>query len=95
MCLLDEGETDWKIIAIDIKDPLSSKLNNIDDVEVYLPGLLQATNDWFRVYKVPDGKPLNSLAFAGGYHNKELRTHVLFFGALTQYADDSADLFPD
>jgi inorganic pyrophosphatase len=27
MALLDEGETDWKVIAIDINDPLASKLN--------------------------------------------------------------------
>ena len=27
MALIDEGETDWKVIAIDINDPLSSKLN--------------------------------------------------------------------
>lgn len=27
MALLDEGETDWKIIAIDVNDPLAGKLN--------------------------------------------------------------------
>ncbi len=27
MALLDEGETDWKVIVIDITDPLASKLN--------------------------------------------------------------------
>lgn len=27
MALLDEGETDWKLIAIDIKDPMADKLN--------------------------------------------------------------------
>jgi len=27
MALIDEGETDWKVIAIDVKDPLSDKLN--------------------------------------------------------------------
>ena len=27
MALIDEGETDWKVIAIDVKDPLASKLN--------------------------------------------------------------------
>lgn len=27
MALLDEGETDWKLIAIDHKDPLAEKLN--------------------------------------------------------------------
>lgn len=27
MALLDEGETDWKLIAIDIRDPMAAKLN--------------------------------------------------------------------
>ena len=27
MLLIDEGETDWKIIAIDVTDPLANKLN--------------------------------------------------------------------
>ena len=27
MALLDEGETDWKLLAIDTKDPMAAKLN--------------------------------------------------------------------
>ena len=27
MALIDEGETDWKLIAIDSKDPLAPDLN--------------------------------------------------------------------
>ena len=27
MALIDEGETDWKLIAIDVNDPLASKMN--------------------------------------------------------------------
>jgi hypothetical protein len=52
MALLDEGETDWKIIAIDVNDPLAAKLNDIEDVERHLPGLLRATNEFWRIYKV-------------------------------------------
>ncbi len=48
MALLDEGETDWKVIVVDINDPLASKLNDIEDVERNLPGLIRATNEWFR-----------------------------------------------
>lgn len=52
MALLDEGETDWKLIAIDVNDPLAPKLNDIEDVERHLPGLLRATNEFWRIYKV-------------------------------------------
>jgi inorganic pyrophosphatase len=61
MALLDEGETDWKVIVVDVNDPLASKLNDIEDVERHLPGLVRATNEWFRIYKIPDGKPENQV----------------------------------
>lgn len=48
MALLDEGETDWKVIVVDIRDPLAGKLNDVEDVERHLPGLIRATNEWFR-----------------------------------------------
>lgn len=48
MALLDEGETDWKVIVVDVNDPLAAKLNDIEDVEKHLPGLIRATNEWFR-----------------------------------------------
>jgi inorganic pyrophosphatase len=71
MALLDEEETDWKVIVIDINDPLAPKLNDIEDVERHLPGLLRATNEWFRIYKIPDGKPENQFAFSGECKNKK------------------------
>jgi inorganic pyrophosphatase len=77
MALLDEGETDWKVIAIDVNDPLASKLNDIEDVERHLPGLIRATNEWFRIYKIPDGKPENQIAFSGEAKNKHYATEVV------------------
>ena len=71
MALLDEDETDWKIIVIDVNDPLAPKLNDVEDVERHLPGLLRASNEWFRIYKIPDGKPENQFAFSGECKNKK------------------------
>ncbi|XP_037929477.1 inorganic pyrophosphatase-like [Teleopsis dalmanni] len=65
VALIDEGETDWKIIAIDIRDPLAEKLNDICDIYKHCPGLLRATVEWFKIYKIPDGKPENQFAFNG------------------------------
>lgn len=65
MALIDDGETDWKLIVIKADDPLADSMNDIGDVEVQMPGLLKATYDWFRHYKIPDGKPPNSFAFEG------------------------------
>ncbi|KAI4127791.1 MAG: hypothetical protein LQ347_004455 [Umbilicaria vellea] len=77
MALLDEEETDWKIIVIDVNDPLAPKLNDIEDVERHLPGLLRATNEWFRIYKIPDGKPENQFAFSGECKNKKYATDIV------------------
>ncbi|KAG9061379.1 Inorganic pyrophosphatase [Linnemannia hyalina] len=77
MALLDEGETDWKVIVIDITDPLANKLNDIEDVERHLPGFIRATNEWFRIYKIPDGKPENQFAFSGEAKNKKYALDVV------------------
>ena len=65
MALIDEGETDWKVIAIDTSDPLACQLEDVADVETLMPGLLKATHEWFKIYKIPDGKPANEFAFNG------------------------------
>jgi len=77
MALLDEGETDWKVLVVDVHDPLASKLNDIEDVERHLPGLVRATNEWFRIYKIPDGKPENAFAFSGEAKNKKYATEII------------------
>ncbi|KZF25977.1 pyrophosphatase-domain-containing protein [Xylona heveae TC161] len=77
MALLDEEETDWKIIVIDVNDPLAPKLNDVEDVERHLPGLLRATNEWFRIYKIPDGKPENQFAFSGECKNKKYAMDIV------------------
>jgi len=77
MALLDEGETDWKVIVVDVQDPLAPKLNDIEDVERHLPGLIRATNEWFRIYKIPDGKPENQFAFSGEAKNKKYAAEII------------------
>ncbi|KAK5657224.1 hypothetical protein OQA88_3282 [Cercophora sp. LCS_1] len=69
--LIDKGETDWKIVVIDVDDALADKMHDIEDVERELPGLLDATRDWFRIYKVPDGEGMNEFAFGGECKGRE------------------------
>lgn len=85
------GETDWKIITIDVNDPVADQVNgecrlcrkllngeetreskkfyvtcaDISDIEKHFPGLMKATVEWFKIYKIPDGKPENQFAFNG------------------------------
>eukprot|EP00038_Savillea_parva_P009619 m.184752 g.184752 ORF g.184752 m.184752 type:complete len:268 (-) comp16210_c0_seq1:214-1017(-) len=58
--MIDSGELDWKVIAIDVEDPLASKINDVKDVEALLPGTISGIREWFRWYKTPDGKALNA-----------------------------------
>src|SRR5690606_25316543 len=77
MALLDEGETDWKVLCINVNDPLASKLNDIEDVKTHCPGLIEATRDWFKYYKVPDGKPTNEFAFDGEAKGRDYALQVI------------------
>lgn len=77
IALIDEGETDWKLIAIDVNDPLAPQLSDINDVEKHMPGFLKATVEWFRIYKIPDGKPENQFAFNGEAKDREFAHRVI------------------
>lgn len=37
LAMIDEGELDWKIVAISLDDPKASLVNDIDDVEKHFP----------------------------------------------------------
>jgi len=65
LAMIDDGELDWKIIAIDCKDPLAGELQSVADVEAKMPGVVSGIREWFRWYKTPDGKPLNGFGFKG------------------------------
>jgi len=77
LALIDEGETDWKVIVIDVNDPLADKLNDIGDVEKHLPGLSKATYEWFRTYKMPGGAPANEFAFNGEIKDAKYAAQVV------------------
>ena len=38
--MIDDGELDWKVIAINSEDALAAQLNDISDVEAKLPGVV-------------------------------------------------------
>ncbi|NXP37950.1 IPYR pyrophosphatase, partial [Leiothrix lutea] len=46
LALIDEGETDWKVIAINVEDPEADSYNDIEDVRRMKPGYLEAVVCW-------------------------------------------------
>lgn len=77
VALIDEGETDWKIFCIDVNDPLAKDMNDIDDIEKNMPGLLKATIDWFKIYKIPAGSKENEFAFNDEAKDKEFAMKII------------------
>ncbi|KEZ39130.1 hypothetical protein SAPIO_CDS10525 [Scedosporium apiospermum] len=55
LALADGEETDWKIIAVDVNDPLAALVSSVEDLEKHRPGLAQTYRDWFTYYKVARG----------------------------------------
>jgi len=60
--LIDEGETDYKILCIALSDPDANRIHSMDDLERVKPGTLDKLRDWLKRYKTSDGKPENTLA---------------------------------
>lgn len=52
------------------------------------PGYLEATVDWFKRYKVPDGKPENQFAFNGEFKDS-VQHFSLGLGLTSDYTSDS------
>lgn len=77
LCMIDEGETDWKVVVIDAEDKWAPFLNDINDVEEQLPGTLEAIREWFRTYKIPDGKPPNQFGLDEKFMDKSYAFDVI------------------
>ncbi|KII70899.1 Inorganic pyrophosphatase [Thelohanellus kitauei] len=63
IALIDEGETDWKIISINAQDPNAIRINCLNSMNEVFPGLLENTIRWFRNYKISSGSGPNAFAF--------------------------------
>lgn len=75
--MIDEGEADWKVVTIDAEDKWAPFLNDINDVEKHLPGQLDAIREWFRTYKIPDGKPPNVFGLGERFMDKAYALEVI------------------
>ncbi|CAI5757282.1 unnamed protein product [Candida verbasci] len=69
LAMIDDGEMDWKVIVVDINDPLAKEVDDIHHLVTKRPGLLETTRQWFRDYKLPDGNPQTEFAYNGRYRN--------------------------
>ena len=75
--MIDDGEVDWKVIAIRTDDPKAGEVHDVEDVERVFPGELEKIRVWFRDYKKPDGKPENLFGYDDQCLNKEFTLQVV------------------
>lgn len=69
LAMLDGGECDWKLLAVRTDDPLAASVSDVTLAST--PDAVKRTADavreWFRTYKIPEGKGENSFAFGGAW----------------------------
>jgi inorganic pyrophosphatase len=64
--MIDEGECDW-----------APFINDVQDVEEQMPGMLDAIREWYRTYKIPDGKPPNVFGLDEQFMDKDYAMGVI------------------
>jgi len=75
--LIDEGETDWKIIGININD---SNFNNYNDINDIPKDDINRILDWFKNYKYNSKGIINEIAMNGKLQNKHFAENIIDIG---------------
>lgn len=73
IAMIDDGETDWKIIGINVLDAKANELHDIDSVD---KNVLTNITNFLKNYKIPEGKT-PSFGFDGIAQNKEIALDVI------------------
>ncbi|KAK2764574.1 hypothetical protein FQN54_009269 [Arachnomyces sp. PD_36] len=76
LAMIDEETTDWKIVAIDVEDPLAGAVDTIEDIDQYFPDLRQSFYDWFIYYKVIKGDGTNTIT-GSAYQNATFAQQII------------------
>jgi len=77
LAMIDDGEVDWKVLAIREGDPKFDLINDISDVDTHYPGTVAGVREWFRWYKTPDGKPVNKFGYDEEAKDKSFAEKVI------------------
>lgn len=60
--LIDEGETDHKIVALRLDDVDAHRISDMASLEFAKPGITAKLIDWLKMYKTSDGKGVSTLS---------------------------------
>ena len=93
LAMIDDNETDWKLVVVREGDELFDTVSSCSELEKARPGLLAELKDWLRLYKTADGKPENEFAMKGKYQGPDTAHHVIrethqHWSGLSRKSDD-------
>lgn len=78
LAMLDGGETDWKVLAVRTDDPLAERVSDIaSNAPDSVLKAADAIREWFRTYKIPEGKGENSFAFDGKWLDRDTTLKII------------------
>ena len=86
LAMIDDGELDWKIIAISVDDPKAAAIDGCEDLEREMPGEFEKIRVWFRDYKIPSGKPANVFGYDDKCMDKAFTLDVVAESSELYYA---------
>ena len=77
LCLLDQGELDWKILGLHAGEASALGIKNLGDFTRLNPGAVQAITEWFRTYKTFEGKGENQFGYEGRVLSAERTIEII------------------
>lgn len=63
LCLIDQGELDWKILAVEEAYAKDRGIRDVNSFNQKNPGAVKEVLEWMRTYKTYDGKKENSFGY--------------------------------
>jgi len=72
--MIDEGETDWKVLSVNVNDANAAKWNDFSDVP---KEVVDPVFTFLRDYKIPAGSGPNKFAFNDELKNKAFALQVI------------------
>lgn len=63
--LVDQGELDYKVLAIEINEARHRNITSLDTYKRQNPGHIEQIQEWFRDYKTWEGKQQNKFLWSG------------------------------
>lgn len=76
LAMVDGGEMDWKIVVVRAGGPDAAWLDASKPTNSQR-AQLQLLKEWFRDYKIPDGKAPNEFAFEGKFLGPDVALQVI------------------